>query len=174
LADEICQRIAGGETLTDICKDSHMPRRETVSTWVFEDRDGFNHVYVRARELAMDLMAEDILDIADERHTMIEVEELGKDGKPLLDASGAVILRSVRVPLSADVIARNRLRVDTRKWYMAKLAPRRFGDKVTTEHTGPGGGPVQIAALDLKNLSDAELSQMQEMLNRAGSGHEPV
>jgi hypothetical protein len=169
LAHEICSRIAAGETLTDICKAEHMPDRNTVAAWVYDDRDGFNSVYVRAREAAMDLMAEDLLSIADEKHTVIEVEETDPEGRPLLDADGNVKLRSVRVPLSSDVIARNRLRVDTRKWYLAKLAPRRFGDKVVTEHTGPGGGPVQIAALDLKNLSDVELAQMQELLSRAGT-----
>lgn len=146
-----------------------MPNRATVAGWVYDDRDGFNNVYVRAREAAMDLMAEDLLSIADEKHTVIEVEDTDPEGRPLLDANGNVKLRSVRIPLSPDVIARNRLRVDTRKWYLAKLAPRRFGDKVVTEHTGPGGGPVQIAALDLKNLSDVELAQMQELLSRAGS-----
>lgn len=173
LADEICSRIAAGETLTDICREAHMPNRATVAGWVYDDRDGFNNVYVRAREAAMDLMAEDLLSIADEKHTVIEVEETDPEGRPLLDAGGNVKLRSVRIPLSPDVIARNRLRVDTRKWYLAKLAPRRFGDKVVTEHTGPGGGPVQIAALDLKNLSDSELAQMRELLSRAGN-NEPV
>lgn len=169
LAYAICGRIAAGEALTDICKEPGMPPRATVAGWVYDDREGFNAIYVRAREAAMDLMSEELLRIADETHTMVEVEEVDPQGRPLLDAQGKVRRRAVLVPLSADVIARNRLRVDTRKWYLAKLAPRRFGDKVVTEHTGPGGGPVQIAALDLKNLSDVELAQMQELLGRAGS-----
>ncbi len=37
---------------------------------------------------------------------------------------------------------RDRLRVDTRKWLMAKMKPKKYGDKVTTEHTGPEGGPM--------------------------------
>jgi len=39
---------------------------------------------------------------------------------------------------------RDKLRVDTRKWLMSKMAPKRFGDKITQEHTGEGGGPVQF------------------------------
>lgn len=31
---------------------------------------------------------------------------------------------------------RDRLRVDTRKWLLSKLLSKRFGDKVTAEHTG--------------------------------------
>lgn len=29
-----------------------------------------------------------------------------------------------------EVIGRSRLRVDTRKWYLSKLAPKRYGDKL--------------------------------------------
>jgi hypothetical protein len=36
-----------------------------------------------------------------------------------------------------------RLRVDARKWFASKVAPKRYGDKVTQEHTGPDGGPIQ-------------------------------
>ena len=37
---------------------------------------------------------------------------------------------------------RDRLRVDTRKWFVSKLLPA-YADKV--ELGGPGGGPVQVA-----------------------------
>jgi hypothetical protein len=39
---------------------------------------------------------------------------------------------------------RDKLRVDTRKWLMSKFDPKRFGDKVTQEHTGPDGTPIQF------------------------------
>ena len=38
-------------------------------------------------------------------------------------------------------VARDRLRVDTKKWLMSKLQPRRWGDKI--ELTGANGGPVE-------------------------------
>jgi hypothetical protein len=41
--------------------------------------------------------------------------------------------------------ARDRLRVDTRKWLLSKALPKLYGDKV--EHTGPGGGPLQFIEL---------------------------
>ena len=39
---------------------------------------------------------------------------------------------------------RQRLRVDARKWVASKLKPKRYGDKVTNEHTGADGGPVAL------------------------------
>jgi hypothetical protein len=40
-------------------------------------------------------------------------------------------------------IARSRLRVDARKWVAAKLKPKKYADKITNEHTGANGGPIQ-------------------------------
>lgn len=31
---------------------------------------------------------------------------------------------------------RDKLRVDTRKWLMSKMAPKRYGDKIETVHSG--------------------------------------
>ena len=36
--------------------------------------------------------------------------------------------------------ASRRIRCDVRKWYAGKVSPRIYGDKLTTEHTGPDGG----------------------------------
>jgi hypothetical protein len=44
------------------------------------------------------------------------------------------------------VIARSRLRVDTRKWLMARMAPKKYGDKVTQEHVGDPEKPVHTVA----------------------------
>lgn len=53
------------------------------------------------------------------------------------------------------------------RWRAKAVAPREYGDKVTQEHTGAGGGPIGIAAIDVKGLTDAELAQMQALLTRA-------
>lgn len=39
--------------------------------------------------------------------------------------------------------ARSRLRVDTRKWLASKVHSKLYGDKITQEHTGAGGGPIK-------------------------------
>jgi hypothetical protein len=31
------------------------------------------------------------------------------------------------------------------RWRASKIAPRDYGDKLTQEHTGPNGGPMQVA-----------------------------
>lgn len=41
-------------------------------------------------------------------------------------------------------VQRDKLRVDTRKWLLAKLQPKKYGDKTQTEISGPDGGPVKV------------------------------
>jgi hypothetical protein len=40
--------------------------------------------------------------------------------------------------------ARDRLRLDTRKWLMSKIAPKRFGDKLDLTHADPDGMTVKF------------------------------
>jgi hypothetical protein len=71
------------------------------------------------------------------------------------------------MPLNSDVIAHKRVQIDTRKWMLSKMLPKVYGDKVTQEHTGADGGPIAIAAVDLKNLSDEELENMHRLMRKA-------
>lgn len=56
------------------------------------------------------------------------------------------------------------------RWRAKAIAPKDYGDKVTQEHTGKDGGPITMAAVNLKGLSDAELEQMQTLLGKAEGG----
>lgn len=51
--------------------------------------------------------------------------------------------------------ADKRVRIDVRKWAMSKLAPRKYGDKLDLAHTGPDGGPVQVAHANVAELARA-------------------
>jgi hypothetical protein len=123
LAATICERLANGETLRQLCLDEAMPGRSTVYRWL-EAHEGFRDQYARVCELRADAWADELLEIADE--TAFDTK------------------RNDRGDVSADSewISRSKLRVDARKWLMARAAPKKYGDKVTTELTGAGGGPV--------------------------------
>lgn len=114
LADSICERIAEGESLRTICATPDMPSRMSVFRWLAdENRAAFRDQYARAREEQADFYAESIVEIADE----CEIEASYKGEEVVLD-------------VSSSAIARNRLRVDARKWYASKLAPKKYGDKL--------------------------------------------
>lgn len=45
-------------------------------------------------------------------------------------------------------VAKARLQVDARKWVAAKLKPKKYGDKLTNEHTGIDGGPIRHSHIE--------------------------
>ena len=48
-----------------------------------------------------------------------------------------------RIEMESDT-QRARLLFDHERWYLSKLAPKRYGDKLQAEHTGPDGGPLTV------------------------------
>lgn len=56
-------------------------------------------------------------------------------------------------------VAKARLRVDTRKWALSKMLPKKYGDKITQEHTGTDGGPIRTqGTVDVTGLSAEQLA----------------
>jgi hypothetical protein len=130
LAAAICARLEAGESLRSICRDDAMPARDTVYRWVAEN-NAFSDQYVKARDIGLDSMAEETLEIADDG---------SNDWMEKKNADG-----STYETVNSEHIQRSRLRVDARKWYLSKLAPKRYGDSARVEHTGADGGPIEIS-----------------------------
>ena len=128
LAAQICEHIAQGKSLRTIAELEEMPAQSTIMAWLDGSRPEFSEQYARAREAQADKLAEEALQIAD-------------DGRSdtYLDAEG-------NERTDNEAIQRSRLRVDTRKWLASKMAPKKYGDKVTQEHTGANGGAIQVAS----------------------------
>lgn len=143
IADAICERLIGGESLRTICLDADMPSATSVFRWLANDeRAAFREQYARAREAQAERMAEEILQIADEEVTMVKrskhqpgAADDGEDG-------------DVEVVFDATAVQRNRLRVDARKWLASKLAPKKYGEKIAV-----GGAddlpPMRVSAAAL-------------------------
>ena len=135
LAAKVCEHIANGLSLRAIAAIPDMPATSTIMAWLDGARPEFSEQYARAREAQADKMAEDIIAIADEECTMIRASKHGLDG----DDDGMQ-----EVVFDTTAVARNRLRVDARKWLASKLAPKKYGDKIQNEHTGAGGGAIEV------------------------------
>lgn len=128
IATEICDRLAAGESLRSICRDEHMPHESTVRKWGVENYEGFYTQYARARDIGLDAIADETLEIAD-------TPLIGEKRKERPDGSIEIE--------RGDAVDRARLKVDTRKWYLGKLAPKRYGNNANVELTGKDGGPIQ-------------------------------
>jgi len=95
-----------------------MPHKRTVKRWLAE-KPSFQEQYARAKEEMAEHFAEEILEIADDgSNDWIEREV--ESGKLIKVADH-------------EHIARSRLRVDTRKWLMSKLLPKKFGEKLDVD-----------------------------------------
>ncbi len=115
VAIKVCELIADGLTLRQIAKIDGMPATSTIMAWVNEV-PAFAEHYGRAKDRQMDRMADELLAIADDGENDWMEREL---------ASGAI----VSVP-DYEHIKRSELRVNTRKWLMSKIAPKRYGEKL--------------------------------------------
>lgn len=122
----ICERMAEGNSLRSVCDSGRdvLPSWQTVLEWLRDDSK-LAEQYAMACELRTDHMADEILEIADASENDTFTDENGNERT------------------NQEVVARARLRVDTRKWLLSKMSPRKYGDRVTQEVTGANGGPVE-------------------------------
>ena len=126
-SEEVGERIAAlmmaGWSLIRICSMEEYPAESTVYGWLAQKEHPFLEKYTRAREIQAERYADEIIDISDD------------DSR---DVTG-----ELNMP-NAVAVQRAKLRTENRKWVAAKLLPKKYGDRVTQEHTGEGGGPVQF------------------------------
>lgn len=119
LAARIVDALIAGQSLRKITQEDWCPSMFTILKWLGEKPE-FSAQYMRARELQAEAMFEEILDISDEVEVAKVVTEDGQ----------------VDLKLDSTAVARNRLRVDARKWALARMAPKRYGDKQVVDVSG--------------------------------------
>lgn len=109
-----------GESVRSICKSEVLPVQATIYKWLAAQPE-FAEQYARARAIQADVLAEEIIAIADD-----------SSGDTYTDDEGVK-------RVDHEHVQRARLRVDARKWYVAKLAPKVYGDATTLKHTDASG-----------------------------------
>lgn len=141
LAELICLRLAEGESLRSVCRDDGMPSKQAVLRWLARNEQ-FRAQYVRAKEEGAEAIAEEMFDIADDG-TNDWMEKLDKDGE------------AIGYQLNGEHVQRSKLRIDTRKWYLSKILPKKYGDRIQHDQS-----------ITVKNLSDEEIDKrLQELTN---------
>ena len=126
LAARICEDLSSGMTLSEVCRQPGMPPARTVLDWALDENHPFAPKYERARLLGYQVMADAVIDIADDSRGDV-IEKTGPKGE------------TTRV-IDSENVARSRLRVEARKWILSKALPKIYGDKV--ELSGKDGAPL--------------------------------
>jgi hypothetical protein len=129
VADELCARLAKGHGLKPACRAVGVDTA-TVMKWATDTKHPFSERYKNARVIGYLMMAEEILEISDNSAGDFSTDENGNQ------------------VTNHENIQRSRLKVDSRKWIVARMLPHIYGDRVVTEHIGPNGGAIQV---DVKN-----------------------
>lgn len=130
MVDEICTRIAEGESLRSICRDDHTPVLSTVLLWVVRDKDGFSEQYHAAREAAGYAHADEALEL---RHLLYD---------------GTIDHQSAKVIL------------DALKWGAERMAPKRHSQRQELNHSSEDGSMTPRPAMDASRLSDTALKEL--------------
>lgn len=123
--DAICQRIMSGESLKHICDSKGTPARSVVYEWLASDK-AIADRYARACEIRADRIFDEMLDIADNGENDW-MEQRSDDGK------------SAGWRENGEAIRRSVLRIDARKWALARMQPKKYGDKVAVDNTSSDG-----------------------------------
>lgn len=144
IGDLICGLIAEGQSVRKICQLPDMPVISTVMLWVAKGNRGvepyvlFSEQYARAMDDRTEYWAEEIIDIADNDS---EDEIFTEDGKRVQNG---------------EFIARSRLKIDSRKWLMGKLKPKKYGDKITNELIGDKENPLNFPTIEVTYVKPQE------------------
>lgn len=101
----------------EVLKDEWTPDVTTFYKWLRDDEEKAKQ-YARACEIRAENIFDDMLNIADDTSKDIKVD---KDWNE---------------QVNQDNIQRARLKVETRKWVLGKLNPKKFGDKLDMTSDG--------------------------------------
>jgi hypothetical protein len=130
--NDVCALLEAGKSLRAACRELGLTP-SVVLYWTKENKE-FLEQYTRAREVGYRLLADEIIEISDE--VDVEAKHEGED---------------VRLDLSATAVARNRLRVDSRKWMLSKMLPKIYGDKLDMNHGVQPDSPLVDLFKQLQN-----------------------
>ena len=133
IIQSVLQGMHDGLSAFKACQAAGVPQ-STFNRWVDADAK-LAEDYAHAREDLIERMANEVLELADS-----EVPETG-DGKRDWQA-----------------IQQRKLQVDSRKWLLSKLAPKKYGDRL--ELAGDKENPLQVQTIDASKLPTDVLAQI--------------
>lgn len=138
----ICIRLAEGESLNKICKDEGMPDKATVFRWLGAEAS-FCDKYARARELQAETQFDELIDIVDQPPELARITN--KEGE------------LIEVKFDSSYVAWMKLRVDTRKWTAARMAPKKYAEYRAPEEKVD----TMIVDGEIKTVMDVAIKRLE-------------
>lgn len=113
--DAICESIANGTSAREACRLQNVDE-STFRKYRRENAE-IDTQYTRAIEARADKWAEEFMEIADNSTNDWVETQFGPQ-------------------MNREAIDRTRIRIDARKWMMARILPKKYGDKLDLNHSG--------------------------------------
>lgn len=129
VSNALLDRMAAGESATQICRDYAMPTWTTLKRWE-RDNDDFARRYEIARKQCCEYRTDEIADIADNA-TNDYVERLTAKGK-------------VYRVFDREHFERSKLRVHARQWEASKVLRHVYGERAEVDVRTPDGINVKV------------------------------
>ena len=169
-AEEILQRLRDGESLTTICKSDYLPCRDSVARWARGEAGApasFSGDYAQARSDQAEVFFDEVVDIADGAHEAADA--LGEEAAE--KAPEGRERDAYRRVYNEEINAR-RLRIDSRKWVLARMDRGKYGDASKVQVGGdPDSPPVASVTtaveVDTDQLSPEEQEQLRKLAQKA-------
>ena len=124
----ILSGIIAGKSVRKIVKeeDKSFPCVDTIYRYMAGNVE-FSDRYTRARDIQQDIYAEEIIAIADGDHPDFENKSVDE----------------------------RKMAIESRKWTMGKLRPKKYNDRLVAEITGANGAPlIPAQTIDVASLTD--------------------
>ena len=116
--DEIIGLLEKGDSLSDVLKQNKdYPSRPTFYKFLKGNDDCFNK-YARATKMRADFLFDQILEIADKQDKDVVISKEGIE------------------VINHNLVNRNRLQIDSRKWVLSKMNPKKYGEKLDVTSDG--------------------------------------
>lgn len=139
MATKICEQLMLQRSLKEIASEPNMPSMRTIVRWLADPAMvGFREMYYYARRVQAEIYIDEIFEIADDS---------SGDYKKVWNSKH----EEYDIVPDNEHIQRSRVRIDTRKWFAAKMVPRIYGEKIEASLDVTG----DLAEL-LKNASNRD------------------
>jgi hypothetical protein len=83
------------------------------------------------------------------------------------DALADEALADATTPMGEKEVQVARLAFDARRWFLGKISPKKWGDKIGVAHTGADGGPVQLQALPAMLVPTQVAQAVRDLIGKA-------
>ncbi len=130
--------MSGGESVIKICEDPAMPTERTVYNWAVFNAE-FVQEYTRARQSWALAEFEKMMRIMDEPCYLPRTTTKSVDGKVVSTET-----------VMYEAVEHRRLQIDTRKWALARMFPKVYGEAMQLRHADANGDQLTFRVEDAR------------------------